>query len=92
MIAVHMKMHPWMALPIGAKKRKNIPLQRKNHREIPGQNMDMQIAALRRQIVEISTQIGVSGWLIVGEFEMNAVIELPASDEDRLARKRKSVR
>src|SRR5690349_22966176 len=44
-VAVHMEMHPRMTFPAGTKKWQHFALEGENHREIPDQDVDLQIRA-----------------------------------------------
>jgi hypothetical protein len=90
-VAVHMEMHARMPSPTRTKKRKRFALERENHREIPDQDMDLQIRPPHCQIVEIASQIRKTFSFTVGKLQMNTAIEVPAPDEDRIMSELESV-
>src|SRR6516164_6250929 len=52
-VAVHVKMKPWVSRPSGTEERQHLAIEGEDHREIPNQDMDVQIRPARSQIVEI---------------------------------------
>ena len=94
-IAVHVKMEPWVSRPTGTEERQHFTIEGEDHREIPNQDnqdMDVQIRPARSQIVEIGPQIRKTFSFAVSEPQVNTAVEIPTPDQNGFLREFESIR
>jgi hypothetical protein len=76
---------PAMRLPRQAVQRRPLAVEPEDHRVIPDQDVDLQLAAAAHQVIEKAAdlQLAVAA---VGAQQARAAVEIPAGDQDRAAR------
>ena len=76
---------PAMRLPRQAVQRRPFAIEPEDHRVIPDQDVDLQLAALPHQLVEKAAELQLAV-LAVRTQQARAAVEIPAGDQDRAAR------
>jgi hypothetical protein len=76
---------PAMRLPRQAVERRPLAVEPEDHRVIPDQDVDLQLAAAAHQVVEEAAELELAV-AAVGAQQARAAVEIPAGDQDRAAR------